>query len=75
MTQLVHVAVFEESRLKRDGTPGKATLRAYTMWYSPAWAGCCMHHVTCERKDAKAAAIAEHREKCMKGDGNGTSQT
>ncbi len=57
---LVEVGVFEH--------PGKRVTRldAYTMWFSPLWPGCCLHRVNVERRSqAKKAAMAEHRNKCV----------
>jgi hypothetical protein len=40
---------------------------AYTTWYNPEWPGCCEHEVEVfERRDAKAKAIQEHKERCVK---------
>ena len=56
----VKVGIFEAPR-KRS-----VSLRAYTIWYNPKWAGCCEHQVVVtRRRDAKIAAMAEHRARCM----------
>lgn len=58
---LYHVAVSE--------IPGRRRLRlrAYVQWYSPDLR-VCMHHLhAASGAEAKKAAMAEHRVKCMGG--------
>lgn len=61
MNKNFDVGVFGHAR---DG--GKKTrYLAYTMWFNPSWAGCCIHRVrAANSKEAKAMAIAEHKKKC-----------
>lgn len=54
------VGVFEHQR------PRGIRLEAYTLWYNPAWPGCCEHVVfATSGADAKKLAKQEHRERCM----------
>jgi hypothetical protein len=56
------VGVFEIEQGRRT------VLLAYTREYSPSQQGCCLHSVEATNgTEAKRAAIAEHRERCMKG--------
>ena len=44
----------------------KPRFEAYTLWYTTAWTNCCEHEVeVANRKDAKKAAIAEHKALCL----------
>ncbi len=53
------VGVFREERKRSP------LYRAYTIWFSPDWKGCCVHTVEASRGTlAKHIAIAEHKAKC-----------
>lgn len=56
---IIRVGVFEHQ--------GKRVMKysAYTVWFSGDWDGCCVHYVkVSKRRDAKPAAIAEHKANC-----------
>lgn len=57
------VGVFEHER-----SSGRIFLMAYTRYYNPAWAGCCVHRVLAATgASAKDSAKAQHRRECMAG--------
>lgn len=55
------VGVFTHTEGRR-----KPLITAYTLWYNPAWHGCCVHEVLAPSgANAKRIAIKQHRERCM----------
>lgn len=58
-TRVYTVAVFQHDR----GEGRAPIISAYTMWFNPTWAGCCLHRVGAESGTAaKKIAISNHRE-------------
>ena len=46
--------------------PGRKTFTVYSIWYNPAWQGCCEHTVEAENaKEARLKAIAAHKDLCL----------
>lgn len=57
------VGVFEHQRAS-----GRVFLMAYTRYFNPDWAGCCVHRVIAESGAmAKDNAKSVHRRECMAG--------
>lgn len=48
--------------------PTKTRFNAYTLWYNPAWDGCCEHTVRAKNgTEAKKLAITVHKVQCVGG--------
>ena len=44
----------------------KPRFTAYTVWYSPAWVGCCVHKIQAETgSESKKKAILSHKDLCV----------